>query len=566
MRKGLLLFIAVVTLSSLLNAQTISRVKSWGYLDSPPVPVKTFTNAAGAFQILSKYPVSELVKVNPDGTFVKLTELRKSFDYDKALVKSEGNLSLISYYGNDSVFFYLTDGTAAKTRLVYFYAESSSTHQYDFTFHNGKVYIAYDTGWNAFKGLVEVNIADFSSKVLFNRASEDLKIWSVVSADGRLFVNYSKGTTNYAARVNTTDGSLADVTDKLTYWLPQRPFVLLGNTLAAFTVKDTTVQMNGTNFQTKRMLMQKYNATANTFETIWNVGYFQAELPWYLGQINGKHYFFSNGDYNLSSCSSTTCSGNFGAHLWEVTEGGARLVKSVAEPGEKAYTYAGIKQVASDKIYLEITTKAAGKELWVASPTDLYIVKDNIGTPTVLRDYGLKLNDAAVCGGNIAIPGVGAMAQTGNDNELYFSDGTVGKLDKIDVMPKAGVQSMPKGLFYLDNKIYFTASDTLKDNLGIAMTTLFTIDLCNAVTAANPEILTTKSELKVYPNPVRGLLNLQTEATIDRLEIYSVTGNLVLQLADPGKQIDIRHLKNGVYLLKAQSGNQLLTSKFHLLQ
>ena len=66
MRKGLLLFIAVVTLSSLLNAQTISRVKSSGYLDSPPVPVNTFTNAAGAFQILSKYPVSELVKVNPD--------------------------------------------------------------------------------------------------------------------------------------------------------------------------------------------------------------------------------------------------------------------------------------------------------------------------------------------------------------------------------------------------------------------------------------------------------------------------------------------------------------------
>ena len=202
----------------------------------------------------------------------------------------------------------------------------------------------------------------------------------------------------------------------------------------------------------------------------------------------------------------------------------------------------------------------------MASPTDLYMVKDHIGTPTVLRDYGLKLSDAAVCGGNIAIPGVGALAQTGNDNELYFSDGTVGKLDKIDVMPKAGVQSMPKGLFYLDNKIYFTASDTLKDNLGIAMTTLFTIDLCNAVTAAGPEILTAKSELKVYPNPVRGLLNLQTETTIDRLEIYSVTGNQVLQLAHPGKQIDIRHLKNGVYLLKAQSGKQLLTSKFHLLQ
>jgi hypothetical protein len=133
-------------------------------------------------------------------------------------------------------------------------------------------------------------------------------------------------------------------------------------------------------------------------------------------------------------------------------------------------------------------------------------------------------------------------------------------------MPKSGVQSTPKGLFYLDNKIYFTATDSLKDNYGIAMTTLFTIDLCNAVTATELEIGASKAALKVYPNPVKGLLKMQTEATIDRIEIYSVTGNLVLQLADPGKQIDIRHLKNGVYLLKARAGDKLLTSKFHLLQ
>jgi hypothetical protein len=241
-------------------------------------------------------------------------------------------------------------------------------------------------------------------------------------------------------------------------------------------------------------------------------------------------------------------------------------VKSVAVSGEKNYTYAGIKQVASDKIYLEITTKAAGKELWVATPTDLYMVKDHIGTPSVLADYGLKLNEAAVCGGKIAIPGIGAMAQTGNDYEMYISDGTPGNLEKLDVMPKAGVQSMPKGLFYYEGKIYFTAADTLKDNLGIAKTSMFSIDLCNAITSANPEISMSKSELKFYPNPVKGFLNLQTEETIEKLEIYSATGTLVMQMVNPEKQIDVSRLKNGLYLIKAQSGEQKFTSKFYVFQ
>jgi len=564
MRKGLLLLFIISAFAFRVNAQTVSRVKSWGFLDAPPVPNKTFVTNSGVLQILDKYPVSELVKVSTNGTLTRLTGLRKSFQYHQAVSETSGDWMMISYFEGDSVFFYLTDGTAAKTKLVYTYKGQGGSHINDFTFHKGKAYIIYDTGWNAFKGLVEINPGDFSSKVLFNKGTEDLKMWSVVSDGENLYVNYSKSTTNYAFQVNTADGSLTQTTDKLTYWAPQNPFVLFGNTLVAFTVKDTTVQMNGSSFQTKRMLLSKYNTIAKTFETVWYVGFFQAPQPSYLGEINGKHYFFSNGDYKLAGCNTVTCSGNYGAHLWEVGENGVRLVKSLALAGE-TYTYAGLKQVASDKIYLEITTKAAGKELWVASPTDLYMVKDHNPGASSLKDYGLKLNEAAVCGGKIAIPGVGAMAQTGNDYEMYVSDGTAGNLNKIDVMPKAGAQSTPKGLFFYDNKIFFTATDTLKDNYGIAMTSMFSIGLCNAVTAAKPEISDSKGELKVYPNPVKGLLNLQTEETIEKLEIYSATGTLVMQMVYPEKQIDVSHLKNGLYLIKAQTNETKLTSKFYLL-
>jgi len=297
-----------------------------------------------------------------------------------------------------------------------------------------------------------------------------------------------------------------------------------------------------------------------------NVGYFQADQTSYLSEINGKHYFFSNGDYHVTNCNTTNCSGYFGAHLWEVTETDAKLVKSVAEAGEKIYTYAGIKQVASDKIYLEITTKAAGKELWVATPNDLYMVKDHIGTPSVLRDYGLKLNEAAVCGGKIAIPGVGAMAQLGNDYELYISDGTVGNLNKIDVLPKAGVQSNPKGLFYLDNKIHFTASDTLKDNLGIAMTSMYSIDLCNAGATSVAELNKPNAQLFVYPNPARDKLNIRATEEIEILEVFSLTGNLILKVSRPGEELDVSQMEDGMYLIRATTSTRHLVRKIQVLK
>lgn len=561
MRKSLLLMMAISAFALTVNSQTITRIKSWGYLDAPPVPRKTFVTNSGVLMILDKYPVSELVKVSADGTFTKLSNLRKSFKYDQAVSETSGDWTMISYIEGDSVFFYLTDGTAAKTKLAYRFKGPSSAPQYDFTLHKGKAYITYDTGWNAFKGLVEINPVDFSSKVLFNKGSEDLKMWSVVSSGESLFVNYSQGSTNYAFQVNTADGSLTQISDKLNYWTPQNPFVMLGKTLAAFTLEDVRASMNGSSFQTKRMLLSKYNAATKTFEPLWNVGYFQALQPWYLSEINGKHYFFSNGDYNITNCNSTNCSGNFGAHLFEVDETGGRLVKSVAEVGEKSYDYAGIKQVASDKIYLEISTKAAGKELWVASPTNLYMVKDHIGTPSVLKDYGLKLADAAVCSGNIAIPGVGAMAQSGNDNELYVTDGTVGKLDKIDVMPKAGVQSMPRGLMSYQNKLLFIASDTLKDNFGIAKTSLFSLDLCGAGTPTATEDFAKTDELQVFPNPAKNVLSFQASEAIEKLEIWSVNGTLVMKKETPEKQIDISSLKNGLYLIRAQTAKKQLTGK-----
>lgn len=559
MRKGLLLFLLISALAFAGNTQTIKRLKSWGYLESPPAPTKAFSTSFGGFQLQYSYPKSQFHKVNQDGTRTLLSNLRKSTGFNNFRFAEEGNWAMLSYSESDSVFFYLTDGTAAKTKLVHSY-KGSGTHQFDFTFHKGKAYITYDTGWNAFKGLLEINPVDFKSKILFNKGTEDLYIYSVVSDGENLYLNYRNGSVNKAFQVNASDGSLTMITDKLAYWAPQKPFVRMGSSLGLWTVKDTTVLMNGTSFQTKRMLLQKYNSTTKSLETLIYAGYFQATQPWYLGEISGKHYFFSTGDFNLKNCQAVTCAGNEGAYLWEVSSTGSKLVKAVTATGE-TYTYAGIKQVASDKIYLEIASKAAGKELWVATPTNLYMVKDHNPGATSLKDYGLKLAEAAVCGGKIAIPGVGSVAATGTDNELYISDGTVGNLNKLDVMPKVGVQSMPKGLVNYQNKILFVAADTLKDNLGIAMTSMYSLDLCTAGTPTGVELLSFQDKLTIFPNPANDQLKIQLSEPIEKLEIWSVNGTLVMKKEVPEKEIDVSSLRSGFYLIRAQTAKKQLTGK-----
>jgi len=553
----------IPTIGLFIQAQTVTRLKSWGFLESPPAPVESFTTSVGAFQIDYVWPNSQLYRVNADGSRTFLSKLRKSIGTKSFRFLESDNQVMFAYSESDSVFFYLTDGTAQKTKLVYTYRGSGS-HQFDFAIHRGKAYIAYDTGWNFFKGLVEIDPADGKSKIIFNKSSEDIHVYSVVSNGNQLFVNYRSGTENAAYLVNVVDGSLTLVTNKLAYWIPEKPFVRMGNHLGFWMVKDTSVVMNGSKFQTSRLLLQRYNSTTQTLEAVWPAGYFQAALPDYLGEINGKHYFFTTGDLQINDCQSTSCSGKSGAYLWEIGST-ARLVKGIASEAEK-FAYGGKKQIATDKIYLEIDAQSSGKELWVASPTDLYLVKDHNPGARVLDDYGLNLEDAAVCGGNIAIPGIANLADQVKDFELYVSDGTVGNLKKVDVLPRAGVQSMPKGLVSLMDKILFIAADTIKDNLGIAMTTMYSIDLCGAGTTSVPVLNKPDSRLFVYPNPARSKLKINASEEIEMLEIFSLTGNLILKVSRPGEELDVSQMEDGMYLIRATTSTRHLIRKIQVLK
>lgn len=91
----------------------------------------------------------------------------------------------------------------------------------------------------------------------------------------------------------------------------------------------------------------------------------------------------------------------------------------------------------------------------------------------------------------------------------------------------------------------------------------FELQFGKANTAILP-VFVAQTKLIVYPNPATNFLNLATSNnnTIETINIYNVSGKLILQTNANCNLIDISHLNNGVYLLEVFTATEKLISKF----
>ncbi|UPT70723.1 MAG: T9SS type A sorting domain-containing protein [Flavobacterium sp. JAD_PAG50586_2] len=82
-------------------------------------------------------------------------------------------------------------------------------------------------------------------------------------------------------------------------------------------------------------------------------------------------------------------------------------------------------------------------------------------------------------------------------------------------------------------------------------TIAYTLNVTSGALSTN-EIHAVKG-LKIYPNPVTNMLNLDTDATIGNVNVITVNGQrLDVQLVN-GKQINVENLQNGFYILEITS-------------
>ena len=85
--------------------------------------------------------------------------------------------------------------------------------------------------------------------------------------------------------------------------------------------------------------------------------------------------------------------------------------------------------------------------------------------------------------------------------------------------------------------------------------------LTNAV-LANPDF--EKSAVTIYPNPAKDKVSINgfDATTIKKASIISILGQNIKSIDNPGNQIDISNIQDGIYLLKLQlEDNKVITKK-----
>ncbi len=66
----------------------------------------------------------------------------------------------------------------------------------------------------------------------------------------------------------------------------------------------------------------------------------------------------------------------------------------------------------------------------------------------------------------------------------------------------------------------------------------------------------------IYPNPTFDILNIQTNQKISKVEIYDISGKLLISNSSDDKKIKVSDLTNGLYLVKIFTDRNVINSKF----
>ncbi|MCW4469685.1 T9SS type A sorting domain-containing protein [Flavobacterium sp. MFBS3-15] len=188
-------------------------------------------------------------------------------------------------------------------------------------------------------------------------------------------------------------------------------------------------------------------------------------------------------------------------------------------------------------------------------------------------------------GGGAMIPTIGAELFT---HEIYFQQGVqytvsyrYGNSDAAKSIGRFGVQlNQPGTTYYDDLATHLNVTGATAANHTTAAFTvpasgnyyikfdvqsfenegLFYLDAISvqALTMGTGENLLTQ-HLSVYPNPTSGRLKVIGQNTIDRLDIYSLSGQL-LRTETPNTlshEADISSLATGMYIVQVQSGSRV---------
>lgn len=188
-----------------------------------------------------------------------------------------------------------------------------------------------------------------------------------------------------------------------------------------------------------------------------------------------------------------------------------------------------------------------------------------INQDTLLYDFDMQIGDTLrdsyiTKGFDHVVVGLDTITVNGELRERYLIDDQCqGSNDPVYLIEGVGSNS---GLLYDLNCALCCSNDLLcvsEPSRTIYPDSTFS---CNLVTSIN-QYNSKQVDLVLHPNPTSGEINLKTIKQHDRIEIYNLQGQKVMELNPAQKAWKVEGLKTGLYFLKATDDEgKIQTKKF----
>ncbi len=107
--------------------------------------------------------------------------------------------------------------------------------------------------------------------------------------------------------------------------------------------------------------------------------------------------------------------------------------------------------------------------------------------------------------------------------------------------------------------VYDLETDRVNNKLlaGTFARSLMSFNIAELVATANIDIV---EKMTVFPNPTSNFFNIKNATELANLDIFDMTGKIVFSTKNPTETINIEHLPNGAYIVRANGkGKQFVT-------
>jgi len=185
--------------------------------------------------------------------------------------------------------------------------------------------------------------------------------------------------------------------------------------------------------------------------------------------------------------------------------------------------------------------------------------------------YNVTITDANACTivKTVTITQSSAIAApTGASTQSYNAGDTLNALvvtgTGIKWYASATDAANHTGSLALSTPIAFNTTYYATQTVGSCESTLSLAVLAYNASLATTETVKSKSDLQIYPNPVREILNISGKEKINKVVIFSADGKKVTEktLTNGERGINVESLVQGVYLIQIFTEKDIQTFKF----